>query len=133
MSLVNWLHFRGLGDERGELHALEGGRNIPFEIRRVYYMTGMKPDLPRGFHAHRALRQVAICLAGRCRMTLDDGTDRESVWLDSPASGLLVEHGVWHEMHDFSVDCVLMMLASDYYDEGDYIRSYEEFSKAVSR
>jgi len=133
VSVAKWLHFPHLGDERGQLFAMEGARSIPFEIKRVYYMTGMKPDLPRGFHAHRALRQVVVCVAGRCRIVLDDGERRDSIWLDSPAKGLLIDRSVWREMHDFSEDCVLVVLASDYYDEADYIRSYEEFLAMVRR
>lgn len=133
MSLAKWLEFASLGDDRGQLFALESARSIPFEIKRVYFMTGMRPDLPRGFHAHRALRQVVVCVSGKCRMILDDGEQRDSVWLDSPARGLLIERNLWREMHDFSDDCVLMVLASEYYDEADYIRSYAEFRQAVKR
>ncbi|MHB2266555.1 sugar 3,4-ketoisomerase [Aliihoeflea sp. PC F10.4] len=131
MSLISLLKFRSLGDERGELVALEGERNIPFPIRRVYYMTGMKADEPRGFHAHRKLQQVAICVAGRCRMVLDDGRAREEVWLDQPDVGLVIGDLVWREMHDFSSDCVLLVLASELYDEADYIRDYDAFLKVV--
>lgn len=131
MSLISLLKFRSLGDERGELVALEGERNIPFPIRRVYYMTGMKADEPRGFHAHRKLQQVAVCVAGRCRMVLDDGRAREEVWLDQPDVGLVIGDLVWREMHDFSSDCVLLVLASELYDEADYIRDYDAFLKVV--
>jgi len=131
MSLISLLKFRSLGDERGELVALEGERNIPFPIRRVYYMTGMNADEPRGFHAHKKLQQVAVCVAGRCRMVLDDGRAREEVWLDQPDVGLVIGDLVWREMHDFSSDCVLLVLASELYDEADYIRDYDAFLKVV--
>lgn len=127
MTLINWASFDAIGDGRGQLVALEGNKNIPFDIKRVYYMTGMKPGIPRGFHAHRELQQVAICVSGYCRFVLDDGRRREEVWLDSPAKGLLIGNMVWREMHDFSQDCVLMVLASEYYDEADYVRDYEQF------
>ena len=131
MALIKWASFDAIGDGRGQLVALEGNKNIPFDIKRVYYMTGMKPGVPRGFHAHRRLQQVAVCVAGHCRFILDDGSLREEVWLDSPAKGLLIGNMVWREMHDFSQDCVLMVLASEYYDEADYIRDYEHFLEAA--
>ena len=127
MSLVKWIHFPSLGDDRGGLVALEAHRQVPFDVKRVYYIYGTQAGVSRGFHAHRALRQVAVCLAGRCRMGLDNGIETEEVWLDSPERGLLIEHMVWREMHDFSPDCVLLVLADEHYDEADYIRSYETF------
>lgn len=127
MSLIRLVDFDVLGDDRGHLVALESDRNIPFEIKRVYYMTNLSSDLPRGFHAHRQLQQVAICIHGHCRFVLDDGYAREEVLLDSHQKGLLIGDLVWREMHDFSHDCVLMVLASEYYDEADYIRDYSDF------
>lgn len=131
MALIKWASFNTIGDGRGQLVALESNKNIPFDIKRVYYMTGMKPGAPRGFHAHRQLQQVAVCLAGYCRFILDDGRTREEAWLDSPAKGLVIGDLIWREMHDFSPDCVLMVLASEYYDEADYIRDYEQFLETV--
>ena len=122
--------FEARGDDRGQLVALETGRQVPFEIRRVYYLTGLSPDRPRGFHAHRRLRQLAICVAGSCRFVIEDRDGREEFTLSTPTKGILIEPMVWHEMHDFSADCVLVVLASEAYDEADYIRSYDEFLKA---
>lgn len=127
MSLVQWLPFPVLGDERGSLVALEAEKIIPFAIKRIYYIFGTQPDVARGFHAHKALKQVTVCVSGKCRMLLDDGKNKESVWLDSPSKGILIDDLVWREMHDFSEDCVLLVLASAHYDETDYIRDYEEF------
>lgn len=127
MSLIHWTHFPPLGDDRGSLVALEGKKTVPFAIQRVYYLFGTNPDVSRGFHAHKKLQQVAVCVTGRCRMVLDDGKEREEVWLESPTEGLLIGNMVWREMHDFSPDCVLLVLASEHYDEADYIRSYEDF------
>ena len=129
MSLIKWVDFQSLGDERGSLVAVEIGREkaIPFDIKRVYYIYRTEREVSRGFHAHRALKQVAICVAGRCRMVLDDGTNREETWLDGPTKGLLIESMVWREMHDFSDDCVLLVLASEHYDETDYLRDYDDF------
>lgn len=103
------------------------GRTIPFEVRRVYYIHRTQEGFSRGFHAHRDLQQVAVCVSGKCRVVLDNGTTREEAWLDSPVKGLLIENLTWRELHDFSPDCVLLVLASNHYDENDYIRDYEEF------
>ena len=128
MSLIQWIHFPPLGDERGSLVALEAKRNVPFDIKRVYYIFGTQKGIARGFHAHKNLKQVAVCIAGKCRMVMDDGQKKESIWLDSPTQGILITTE-WHEMHDFSQDCVLLVLASEHYDESDYIRDYEDFIK----
>jgi len=127
MSLVKLIDFNLLGDERGHLTVLEANKNIPFDIKRVYYLTGTKPGVARGFHAHRRLEQISVCVAGKCRMLLDDGKHKEEVWLDSPTKAIRIEKMVWHEMHDFSDDCVLLVLASEHYDETDYIRNYSDF------
>ncbi len=131
MSLINWVDFQSLGDQRGSLVAVEIGKDkaVPFEIKRVYYIYHTAEDVSRGFHAHRNLKQVAICVAGKCRMVLDDGQNREETWLDSPTKGLLIEDLVWREMHDFSADCVLLVLASEHYDESDYVRDYQRFKE----
>lgn len=127
MSLINWITFPALGDDRGSLVALEAEKTVPFPIKRVYYIFGTKEGVARGFHAHKQLQQVAVCVTGKCRMILDNGTKREEAWLDSPTKGLLIGDLVWREMHDFSEDCVLLVLASEYYDESDYIRDYSAF------
>lgn len=129
MSLIQWIHFPPLGDERGSLVALESRKTVPFAVQRVYYLFGTKLGVSRGFHAHRNLRQVAVCVTGHCRMILDDGMKREEAWLDSPTEGLMIGDMIWHEMHDFSPDCVLLVLASEHYDESDYIRNYDDFSR----
>jgi dTDP-4-dehydrorhamnose 3,5-epimerase-like enzyme len=135
MRLIKWIDFQSLGDERGSLVAVEIGmeKAVPFDIKRVYYIYHTAGGVSRGYHAHKKLKQVAICLAGKCRMVLDDGNSREEVWLDSPTKGLVIEDMVWREMHDFSQDCVLLVLASEHYDESDYIRSYEDFIKQVNQ
>lgn len=132
MTLINLIDFPVLGDERGSLVALEGMKNIPFDIKRVYYIFGTD-EQPRGFHAHKNLQQVVLCVAGKCRMILDDGEERESVWLDQPNQGLFISNNIWREMHDFSKDCVLLVLASECYDEDDYIRDYNEFLDEVNK
>tara|TARA_R110001599_G_scaffold188084_1_gene382473 strand:+ start:264 stop:665 length:402 start_codon:yes stop_codon:yes gene_type:complete len=132
MSMIEWVEFPPLGDDRGSLVALEAARTIPFDIKRVYYIFGTKESVSRGFHAHRKLKQVAVCVTGKCRMLLDNGRTRESFWLDSPTKGVVIDDLTWREMHDFSSDCVLLVLASEYYDEKDYIRDYAEFIRQVT-
>jgi dTDP-4-dehydrorhamnose 3,5-epimerase-like enzyme len=134
MSLIKWIDFPALGDDRGELISLEIGmeKTVPFDIKRVYYIYKTAQDVSRGYHAHKDLKQVAICVSGKCKMILDDGSTREEIWLDTPTKGLLIESMVWREMHEFSDDCVLLVLASEHYDELDYIRDYQEFVKLSS-
>lgn len=132
MSLIKIIDFKTLGDERGSLVALEANRQIPFEIKRVYYIYGTALGVARGFHAHKELKQVAIALSGSCRFMLDNGRHQEEVVLDNPAEGLLIESFLWREMYDFSEDCVLMVLADQFYDESDYIRDYAQFMEVVS-
>ena len=133
MSLIKTVSFKPLGDERGSLVALEGNKNVPFDIKRVYYLFATKEGVVRGFHAHKNLKQVAVCVTGSCRFVLDDGSRKEDIILDSPTVGLIIEEMVWREMHDFSDDCVLLVLASESYDEDDYIRCYQEFIKVSGK
>jgi len=132
-NLVKLIDFPSLGDDRGSLFALEANKTVPFDIKRVYYIFGTKPGVTRGFHAHKALKQVAVCVTGSCSVFLDDGQNKEEVLLDSPTKGLVIEDLVWHEMHDFTSDCVLLVLASEHYDEADYIRDYEKFKSVVMK
>ncbi len=119
------------GDDRGSLVSLEEEENIPFAVKRVYYLFDTKNGVSRGFHAHKALKQVAIAVRGSCRFILDDGKNRSEIILNNPAEGLLIESFMLREMHDFSDDCVLMVLADQPYDESDYIRDYKEFIEYV--
>ena len=127
MSLIKTIDFKLLSDDSGSLVALEGNKSVPFDIKRVYYIFGTKQGISRGYHAHRKLKQVAVCMNGSCRFLLDDGVHQEAIILDNSTKGLLIESLIWHEMHDFTTDCVLMVLASEYFDEGDYIRDYHAF------
>lgn len=131
MSLIKVIDFTILGDEHGSLISLEQYANIPFEVKRVYYIFDTKKNVSRGFHAHRHLQQVAVCVKGSCRFVLDDGKIREEVRLDSPLKGLYIDSNKWREMHDFSEDCVLIVLASEFYDESDYIRDYKVFLNEI--
>lgn len=128
-----FLPFSPKGDERGSLVAIEEGRDVPFPIARAYYLYGTREGVTRGLHAHRQLRQVAVAVAGSCAMLLDDGRARTTVLLNDPAAGLLLEPMVWHEMSDFTDDCVLLVLADAPYDEADYIRDYQQFLSLAGR
>lgn len=131
MSLIKLIPIAALGDERGSLVSMEANKNIPFDIKRVYCLFDTGEDVSRGFHAHKELKQVVVCLSGSCRFVLDDGEKREDILLDRPTAGLVVEGLIWREMHDFSPNSVLMVLADQHYDESDYIRSYDEFLEVV--
>ncbi|MFT6332615.1 MAG: dTDP-4-dehydrorhamnose 3,5-epimerase-like enzyme [Lentimonas sp.] len=124
---IQILNFDIKGDERGNLISLEENKNIPFDIKRVYYIFDTQDGVRRGFHAHKKLKQVLVCVSGSCKIMLDDGLKKRQIELNSPKEGLLIESMIWREMFDFSPDCVLMVLANNHYEEDDYIRDYEEF------
>lgn len=130
-SICKVLDFKTLGDDRGSLIAIEQGYNIPFEIKRVYYIFDTKEGVERGFHAHINLKQMAIVVKGSCTFVLDDGIKKEEIELNNPNQGLLIEGLIWREMKNFSPDCVLVVLASEHYDESDYIRNYDKFLEEV--
>lgn len=125
--------FQPHGDDRGQLVALEEFKDIPFRIKRVYYMYDTKEGVTRGFHAHKSLQQILICIHGKCKIRLDNGNEQKVIPLEKPYEGLYVSNSMWREMFDFSPDAVLMVLASELYDESDYIRSYDEFLAYVNR
>lgn len=125
------LRFESHGDGRGELVALQNHKEIPFDVKRVYFIVGTPPGVKRGLHAHKNLEQVAVCLKGSVRFILDDGKDRHEVQLRRPDEGLHIRSMVWREMVDFSPDCVLLVLASQPYDADDYIRDYKVFLREV--
>jgi dTDP-4-dehydrorhamnose 3,5-epimerase-like enzyme len=119
------------GDTSGMLIALEEDRNVPFEIRRVYYIFATKSDVHRGRHAHRHLHQLAVAVRGSVTFLLDDGSGPVEVVLDDPSHGLMLGRMVWRELYDFSEDCVLMVLADQLYDQRDYITDYADFLREV--
>ena len=132
MQVVKYV-FQPHGDDRGQLVALEEMKDIPFRIKRVYYMYDTIEGVRRGFHAHKCLEQILVPIHGSCKIHLDDGTETAEVVLDKPFEGLYISNAVWREMYDFSPDAVLMVLASEYYDEKDYIRNYDEFLKYIGK
>jgi len=133
LSRVYTMVFDVIGDDRGSLIALEQRGDIPFDIKRVYYMYGTTPGTKRGFHAHIDLEQVAVCVSGHCVIDVEHQSGTESYRLDSPDKALYMGGLVWREIRDFSEDCVLMVLASDCYSEADYIRDYDVFSDRLAK
>ena len=123
--------FQPHGDDRGQLVALEEFKDIPFRIKRVYYMYDTVEGVTRGFHAHKCLEQILVCICGSCKIRLDNGKEKKVVSLEKPYEGLYVANNMWREMFDFSHDAVLMVLASEPYEESDYIRDYDEFLKFI--
>ncbi len=119
-------------DKRGSLIALEGNQDIPFKIERVYYIFDINQNTVRGCHAHRRLEQLIFCLSGSCEFTLDDGFNRRTFCLCRPDQGLYIKKYTWREFHHFSKNCVLLILASEHYDETDYIRDYKQFRAEIA-
>ena len=126
------VNFIAHGDDRGQLIAIEEFKDIPFSVKRVYYIYDTKEGVRRGFHAHKKLEQILVCVHGSCKIHLDNGSETEEVLLDKPYEGLYISNNMWREMYDFSEDAVLLVLASEFYTEADYIRNYEEFLKFVN-
>lgn len=126
-----FIDFQEHGDWRGQLVAIEENKNIPFAVKRVYFMYDTKEGVVRGKHAHRELQQILFCVAGACTISLDDGKEKTEVRLEQPYRGLLIGPGIWREMYDFTPGAVLMVLASEYYDESDYIRNYDVFLENI--
>ncbi len=128
------LEFKEFGDERGSLVVAEGsGFDVPFDIRRVFYMYGSDPDIRRGNHANRYTKFVLINVSGSSKVLVDDGTRKEVIVLDKPRMGLYQGPMVWKEMYDFSPDSVLLVLASEHYIENEYIRGYNAFLAEVEQ
>ena len=123
-----------LGDYRGQLVALEENKDIPFEIKRVFYIFGTQSGISRGNHAHYKANQFLIAVNGSCQITLDNGlSNKKTFLLDKPNLGLFQPALMWGAMYDFSDDCVLLVLSDMTYDECDYIREYESFLVEVQK
>ncbi|MGD9568063.1 MAG: FdtA/QdtA family cupin domain-containing protein [Sedimentibacter sp.] len=129
---MNIIKMKKMGsNKKGYLSFFEANKDIPFEIKRVYYIYGVPLETERGMHAHKELQQIMWCPYGTVKILTDDGIKKESYILDSPEMGLIVGNGIWREMEWLKEESVLCVAASDYYDEADYIRNYEDFIKLV--
>ena len=131
MQVVKYM-FQPHGDERGQLISLEEFKDIPFRIKRVYYMYDTLAEVTRGYHSHKTLEQILVCIHGSCKVRLDNGKEKKVVHLEKPYEGLYVGKNIWREMFDFSPDAVLLVFASELYDENDYIRDYDAFLQSVN-
>lgn len=127
------LHFDDLGDERGKLVVIEGGQQIPFEIKRVFYIYDSENTVVRGQHANRESEFVLINVAGQSKVRITDGEEEIIVELNRPMMGVYIPKMIWKDMYDFSEDSVLLVLASTHYDGAEYIRDYEEYLDEIGR
>jgi dTDP-4-dehydrorhamnose 3,5-epimerase-like enzyme len=132
ISAVELIEFPTLGDERGELIALEESQQIPFETKRVYYIYDTDVNVTRGLHAHKELEQLAVVVAGSCVFDVETIEGKQTFLLDTPTKGLYLGGLAWHAMHSFSEDCVIVVLASDVYSESDYVRDYNDFQSLIA-
>ena len=121
------IQFQQHGDDRGYLAVAETGKEIPFDVKRIYYIYGVSDGKRRGYHAHKNLQQIYLAIHGSCKVMLDDGNNKIVKKLNNPTEGLYIGHGVWREIYDFTNDAVLIVFASEHYSETDYIRNYDEF------
>ena len=133
MNKVQMLEFPQHGDERGHLVIVEGNKDIPFEIKRAFYIYGSDPDVVRGQHANRESEFVLINVAGTSKVKVKDGRGNEAIFcLNRPHTGIYLPKMVWKDMYDFSEDSVLLVLASTHYDANEYIRDYGEFVNEIT-
>ena len=132
MNKVRMLEFPQRGDQRGHLVVVEGNQDIPFEIKRVFYIYGSDAEVVRGQHANRLTEFVLINVAGRSKVRVADGEGNEAIYcLNRPHTGIYLPTMIWKDMYDFSEDSVLLVLASEHFDASEYIRNYEEFEKEI--
>lgn len=133
MNNVKMMEFRDIVDKKnmerpsGHLTPIEGNKDVPFDIKRIYYLTRVPENTIRGFHAHKKLQQVLLCLNGKVTISVATPYEKELITLDDPAKGLYIGPMIWREMYDFSPGSVLVVLASEYYNEADYIRDYRAY------
>lgn len=132
MNKVRMLDFPQRGDHRGQMVVVEGNIDVPFEIKRAFYIYGSDDKVVRGQHANRKTQFVLINVAGTSKVKVSDGEGNEAIFcLNRPHTGIYLPEMVWKEMYDFSSDSVLLVLASEHYDAGEYIRDYEDFQKEI--
>lgn len=130
--MIKKLKFQNHGNHTGSLVALEAQRHIPFEIKRIYYLFNNSEE-KHVSHAHKDLRQVYIAISGSCDAVFDNGSEKQKLTLNNPLEGILLEKVIWRELTNFSSDCVLLVLADDFFKEEDYLRDYQEFLNYISK
>lgn len=124
---IKLLEWKDLGDERGNLVVVEGNMDIPFEIKRIFYIYGSDDTVVRGQHANINSEFVMINVCGTSKVKVDNGTESRVIELNRPRMGLYLKNNVWKDMYDFSPDSILLVLASEHYDEKEYIRDYQAY------
>ena len=129
--MYKFIDFKLHKDNRGYLVPIENNKDIPFQIKRIYYIWGSDFNMMRGCHAHYKLKEVLIPIVGNCIFKLDDGENVEQIFLSDPTKGLYIPPYTWLEFTHFSKDCVLLALTDDYYNDFDYIRDYNLFKKEI--
>lgn len=125
------INFKQHGDDRGHLVVIEENKDVPFDVKRVFYIYGSSNDVVRGQHANRKTEFVLINVSGTSKVKIDDGKEQCVIELNEPHMGVYIPTMVWKDMYDFSEDSVLLVLASEPYDSSEYIRDYSEFLKEV--
>ena len=130
---INNIEFNKHSDKYGSLIALEEEREIPFIVKRVYYIYDVERNMRRGFHSHNKLEQVLICVSGSVKILVKTPYEEKIVLLDNPQKGLYIGPMIWREMFDFSQDAVLLVLASEHYDVDDYVRDYNEYVNIATK
>ena len=128
---IRLLEWKDLGDERGNLVVVEGNMDIPFEIKRIFYISGSDDTVVRGQHANRLSEFVMINVSGTSKVKVDNGEESRVIELNRPRMGLYLKNNIWKDMYDFSADSILLVLASEHYDESEYIRDYQEYLRFI--
>ncbi|MDO4507594.1 MAG: FdtA/QdtA family cupin domain-containing protein [Spirochaetales bacterium] len=130
-ELYRILNFKDLGDERGRLVVIEGNRDIPFDIKRTFYIYGSDATVKRGQHANRESEFVLVNVAGKSKVRITDSENEAIVELDKPMKAVYIPKMVWKDMYDFSEDSVLLVLANTHYDGNEYIRNFDDYKKEM--
>lgn len=134
MNKVKMLSFKQNGDDRGHLVVIEGNKDVPFDIKRIFYIYGSDPNVIRGQHANRETEFVLVNVAGKSKVKVYDGKGNEAIFiLNRPHTGIYLPTMVWKDMYDFSEDSVLLVLASEAYNPNEYIRNYDEFVEEIAK
>lgn len=130
---IKLLEWKDLGDERGNLVVVEGNIDVPFEIKRIFYIYGSDDTVVRGKHANLRSEFVMINVCGTSRVRVDNGEESRIIELNRPRMGLYLKNNVWKDMYDFSPDSILLVLSSEHYDDAEYIRDYQEYLKHIEK
>lgn len=132
MSLGKIIELPRITDPRGNLTVAEANKNIPFDIKRVYWLYDVPGGECRGGHAHKQIKEILIAVSGSFHVTLDNGKEKQTFLLNHPYQGLLIDTKTWRTLDDFSSSAVCVVLASDFYDENDYIYDYNDFLQYIN-